>query len=77
MKEGKPIWVQSLLSDEEYRECARKYPEVFGNDNKAPAMFDCDFKWRYGMGDPLSPQEIKIINDRLAFVLKRAGLTQN
>lgn len=65
-KEGKPIWVESTLSDKEYKEAARMYPNTFTNGNTAPAMFDCEFKWRYKMGAQMTPQEITVFNKRLA-----------
>ena len=64
-KEGKPIWVESTLSDKEYKECARLYPNTYTNGTTAPAMFDCEFKWRYRMGSSMTPQELDIFNKRL------------
>jgi hypothetical protein len=74
MEQGNPIWVESLLSDKEYAEQAKIYPAMYSNGNKPPAMFECEFKWRYRMGLTLLPNEIKLINTRLDAVLAKAGL---
>lgn len=65
MKEGEPIWVESLLSDKEYVETAKKYPNTFPKGNKKVAFFECEVKWRWGMGANVSAEEIKRVNSRL------------
>jgi hypothetical protein len=64
-KEAKPIWVESILTDEEYKICARKYPNTYTKGPNKVQMFDCEFKWRYKMGSSMSHIEIKIFNKRL------------
>jgi DNA polymerase III alpha subunit (gram-positive type) len=70
---GDPIWVESIMSDKDYKEMSHKFPNTYKSGNKT-AMFECDFKWRYGMGYSLSDEEIKIITNRFDFILKKAGL---
>ena len=71
MKEGKPIWVESLLTDEEYRQCAKKYPTTYSNGpNKVPE-FECEFKWRHRMGGYCTPEEVALSNKRWEEILKK------
>ncbi len=72
--ESNAIWVESLLTEKEYAEQAKIYPKMYGNGNKPPAMFPCEFKWRYRMGASLPADEIKIINKRFDEILSKAGL---
>lgn len=74
MEAGKPIWVESLMSLSEYSEQARKYPNVYGNGNKPRLEFECEFKWRKGMGAKLPNTEIESINSNLDYIKKHAGL---
>jgi len=74
MTEGKPIWVESLLSEQEYKECAKKYPNTYTKGNTKIEMFEGEMKWRYGIGTSLSKIEISTINERLDSVLKKAGV---
>lgn len=59
-----PIWAESLLSLEEWKEQAQKYPQSYST-KEPPTMFECDFKWRYGMGERLSAKEIETISKKL------------
>lgn len=75
MQEGKPIWVESLMSPPEIKEYAKKYNTCQASRNgETFPEFDCEFKWRKGMGSTLSPEEINMINSRLEAVLKKAGI---
>jgi hypothetical protein len=65
-QEGKPIWIESILTDEEYRECSKKYPNSFTNGPVKPLMFPCEFKWRYRMGAGMNTEELKIYNKRIS-----------
>lgn len=65
---GEPIWVESLLSATEWKEQSRIYPKTHRRSTP-PRMFECDFKWRYGMGASLKPEEIEIINKRIDSIL--------
>lgn len=70
---GDPIWIESVLSTQEYREVAKSYPALFSNGPIAP-HYDKnhykDGKWRAGMGDYLNRDEAKMINDRIALLYK-------
>lgn len=47
LQEGPPIWVESLLTINEYKECAKKYSTY---QNLTPPLFNPDIykggKWR-------------------------------
>lgn len=56
---GKRIFVESLLSDEEYRVTAMKYPNTFSQGRKKIPFFHSeDPPWRYQMGQSPSAEEI-------------------
>ncbi len=61
IKEGPRIFIDTLLSGKDYRECARKYPNSFKSPEPAP-YFKSEFDWRYRMGEAITPAEIKAIN---------------
>ena len=63
MKEGKRIYVASVLTDEEYKNCARTYPSCFTNGSTKPPYFQSEFDWRYRIGEQLSEEEIKRMNN--------------
>ena len=63
---GDPIWVESVLTDAEYKECAKKYPSTYDKGPIKPAMFECEFKWRYRMGAGMTPSELRVYNQRIA-----------
>ncbi len=73
---GKPIWVESLMTDLEYAETARKYPNMFSNGVRKPQEFECDFKWRKGMGANISTDEMIRVNNRLDEMRKQHSLTE-
>jgi hypothetical protein len=75
METGKPIWVESLLTKEEWKQCKQKYPSLY-NLSEPPPEFDCDFKWRRGMGKPLTAFEIENINKNIDAILEKAKLKQ-
>ena len=65
---GPPIWVESILTPEEYREAARKYPESFSNGSTAPQFEPNKHeggKWRDNMGKGYSAEGITKINKAL------------
>jgi hypothetical protein len=69
METGKPIWVESLLTKEEWKQCKQKYPSSY-NLSEPPVEFDCDFKWRKGMGKNLTSQQIQKFNDDMDVIIK-------
>lgn len=69
-QEGEKIYVESLMSDKEYRETAQKFPQLFRRNTPYP-FFECETKWRYRMGGSFNEDEIKVINSRLNELLKK------
>jgi hypothetical protein len=69
MEAGEKIWVESILSPEEYKQVSKTYPNCFKN-SEPPKIFECDFKWRWNMGASLTQVEISIISKRLDEMLK-------
>lgn len=65
MKLGEAIYVESLLSDKDYSEMSRQYPNTYVKGSKKVVEFDCDFKWRKGMGAPIPIEERNLVNARL------------
>lgn len=61
METGEKIYVESILTDAEYSECAKKYPSTYPNGSKKPPFFNSEFKWRYRMGVNIPPDEINKI----------------
>jgi hypothetical protein len=76
METGKPIWVESLLTKEEWKQSKQKYPSSF-NLPEPPAEYDCDFKWRKGMGVFLTKEEINRINMRIDIMIEKAKIKLN
>lgn len=72
---GPPVWVESCMTNEEYREYCRKYPTVTCPSCNKVADFNKHTKWRYGMGSGLSKEEIDRIDREIdslkAFVLSQ------
>ncbi len=71
---GDPIYVESLMTDREYAECSRLYPEMFSKGSAPKPYFKSEYDWRYRMGEKLRPEEIQLINKRLAEIKKKVGL---
>lgn len=61
---GEKIWVESLMTPAEWNQ---RHKVGYGSSIKPwpPKEFDCEFKWRKGMGATLNQEEIKRINDNL------------
>lgn len=74
MEQGEKIYVESLLSDNEYAECSKKYSTTY-NSSKKPPFFNSEFKWRYEMGKNLTADQIKLINERLEEIKRKAGIS--
>lgn len=74
MQEGKRIYVESLLSDKEYAECAKKYPKTYVNGPVKVPFFESENPWRYRMGERVTPEEVaksnKVWNDILKNVTR-------
>ncbi len=65
---GPRIFVESLLTPEEWRENNRKYPNTCRASY--PVYFKSDMDWRYGMGKGYSKEEISKINANLEEIRK-------
>jgi hypothetical protein len=69
MKQGEPIWVESLLTPQEWKELKNKY-STYSTDKPTP-FFAGEFYWRWRMGEYLKEEEEKLINQRIDAVLKK------
>jgi len=77
IQEGKPIWVESLMTPAEIKEYAKKHSTCQASRNgETFPEFECEFKWRKGMGSRLSSEEMKFINSRIDAVLISAGINR-
>lgn len=74
IKEGPPVWVESCMSEQEYRDYCKKY-----STTNPPLYKVSDFnkhtKWRHGMGSGLSQDEITKIDNEINS-LKKFVLSQ-
>ena len=76
IREGDPIFVESLLSYAEWRARMKKYPNT-SNLAQPREVFDFkpgNMKWRHQMGNTLAPGEIHTINLALIKLRKERGL---
>lgn len=70
--EGKPMFVESLMTKEEWSRRMKLYPQTSTkkwddvNQNATNS-----FKWRFGMGNTLSSTEIGNINKNLDYLRKK------
>lgn len=73
--EGKPMYVESLMTPEEWQVRRKMYPntshEFFTRVNIGKTN---DFKWRWRMGKTLSEIEIGNINGNLDYLRKQVKL---
>ena len=68
-QEGKKIYVESIMTREEWKQRCKNYPNT-SHIPEPPEEFECDFKWRKGMGANVSPQEIARVNARIEEMLR-------
>lgn len=68
MKEGDPIYVESLLNTEEYMKCAGKYNTY---RTRKTVFFTSEFMWRYRMGESLPEDKILLMNKRFSELLQK------
>lgn len=76
-KVGEPIWVESLLNDSDYAECAKRYPNTYVKGSKKVQFFKSDYEWRWRMGGNVTAEEIKKNNKWYDMLLKEAKLVSN
>lgn len=68
IKEGPPIWVESLMTPEEWKQSVIKYPATCHLKNP-PMFFKSDMEWRWHMGKGLEQWEINNINNNIDFLM--------
>lgn len=69
MEQGEKIYVESLLSDEEFREATKLFPNTCHLQKNE--FFKSEFMWRYRMGkSPLEAQS-ELKNKRMQELLKK------
>lgn len=77
LQEGEPIWVESLMTEQEIAECRRKYSTYNYSFRPLADFTTSEFRWRWRMGAGLYPQEIKLMNSRIDELLEKAGIKRN
>lgn len=65
---GLPMYVESLMTYEEWRKARVLFPKTYVQTNGYQYLHrpkPNTFKWRHRMGEKLSPEEIRVFNERL------------
>lgn len=70
IKEGAPIWVESLLSSEEWVASRKQHPNTHHLKDK-PTFFKSEYEWRWRMGAGIPEDERNLINKRLDDMRKK------
>lgn len=70
VKKLKRIWVESILSDQEWADSHRNHPNTHHLKEK-PQFFKSDYEWRWRMGDGIPQDERDLINKRLQEMRKK------
>lgn len=63
LEEGPPIWVETLMTKQEWDERRKKYPT--STRKEPPQFFKSDYEWRWNMGKPLSADQIMLANSNI------------
>jgi len=67
IEEGPPMYVESLLNVADYAELRKRYNTYSVNFTLwPPHTYKADLKWRYKMGTPFTPEDIKLTNKQAA-----------
>lgn len=69
IEEGPAIWVESLLSSEEWVASRKQHPNTHHLKNK-PTFFKSDYEWRWGMGAGIPQETIDLMSKRLDIMRK-------
>lgn len=70
---GEPMHVESLMTREEWNERMQMYPSKDNKDwDEVNKHKTNTFKWRFGMGQRLSEQEIDNIYRNLDYIKRKA-----
>ncbi len=64
IQEGKPIWNESIMTAQEWKENTKLYPSTC-HLKEQPQFFKSDYEWRWRMGSGLRVEEMELINQRL------------
>lgn len=71
--EGKPMFIESLMTDEEWTRRMKAYPNTSRfRPNEVNLHKTNSFKWRLNMGKTLSSMQIGNMNRNLDYLLKKA-----
>jgi len=69
---GDPMYVESLMTPDEWSRRRREYPSTSHfHYHEVNRLKTNSFKWRFGMGERLSPTEIGNINMNLDYLRKK------
>jgi len=69
MEQGKPMYVESLLTPQELKECAQKYSTYNLGGTKLAPLPTTEQKWRYKMGEGFTREEIINWNKNLKILM--------
>jgi len=74
--EGPPMYVESLMSREDWRENTKTYDtcNIPEPPEESDPKYKNKFKWRKGMGANLTAQEIRTVNLRIDAVIAKSKL---
>ena len=70
LEEGPPMWVESLMTREEWNKEYKKNKGKTAKLARPPDESLYEVKWRKGMGNVLSEKEIKNINGNIDYLLE-------
>lgn len=73
LEEGPKIWIESLLSPQEWKECKKIHPKTY-KLNGPPFFFKSDYEWRHKMGASLDAEKIRNIIGNIDYLLKKHEL---
>lgn len=75
LKEGPAIWVESCLTEQEYKEQKKKYPKTC-HKRKLKEFFKSDYEWRWQMGTVLNLEQIQKINNNLDYIKRQVKINE-
>ena len=68
--EGKPMYVESLISEKELKECANKFSTYNSGGKKVAPLPTTEQKWRYKMGASFTKEEVTLWNKNLKLLIE-------
>lgn len=69
IEEGPPMWVESLMSDMEWK-VQKSLRKTYSRRSSPPDASKYTLYWRKGMGASLKQEEIENINHNINYLLK-------